>query len=169
MIRFLVKAGLFYIIWQVVYDLIIYPDGRLDQFLATSVAILAKNGLALFGWDINAWDRLLVIDGYRGVVVLNECNALTLMSLYSGFIVAFQGPNKKRIIYLLSGIGIIFILNVIRIMAFSLATVYFQHYWDIFHEFSSFIFFYPVILGIWYQWTLLSEESTQSQSEFSVA
>ncbi|MEO2186702.1 MAG: archaeosortase/exosortase family protein, partial [bacterium] len=111
----------------------------------------------------------LVIDGYRGVEVLNGCNALTLMALYSGFIISFQGPNKKRIIYLLIGIGIIFILNVIRIMAFSLATVYFQPHWDIFHEFSSFIFFYPVILGIWYQWTLLSEENTQSPSELSIA
>ena len=100
MIGFLVKAGLFYIVWQVVYDLVIYPDGRLDQFLAVSVAILAKNALALFGWDINVWDRLLVIDGYRGVEVLNGCNALTLMALYSGFIISFQGPNKKRIIYL---------------------------------------------------------------------
>ena len=165
----MVKAGLFYIVWQVVYDLVIYPDGRLDQFLAVSVAILAKNALALFGWDINVWDRLLVIDGYRGVEVLNGCNALNLMALYSGFIISFQGPNKKRIIYLLSGIGIIFILNVIRIMAFSLATVYFQPHWDTFHEFSSFIFFYPVILGIWYQWTLLSEENTKSPSELSIA
>ena len=168
MIGFLVKAGLFYIVWQVVYEFIIYPDGRLDQFLAVYVALLAKNALALFGWDINVWDRLLVIDGYRGVEVLNGCNALTLMVLYSGFIISFQGPNNKRIIYLLSGIGIIFILNVIRIMAFSLATVYFQPHWDTFHEFSSFIFFYPVILGIWYQWTLLSEENTPSPSDLSI-
>ena len=169
MIGFLVKAGLFYIVWQVVYDLVIYPDGRLDQFLAVSAAFLAKNALAVFGWNINVWDRLIVIDGYRGVEVLNGCNALTLMALYSGFIISFQGPNQKRIIYLLSGIGIIFILNVFRIMAFSLATVYFQHHWDTFHEFSSFIFFYPAILGIWYQWTLLNEENTQSASEFSIA
>ena len=53
MIGFLVKAGLFYIVWQVVYDLVIYPDGRLDQFLAVSVAFLAKKALTLFGWDIN--------------------------------------------------------------------------------------------------------------------
>ena len=55
MIGFLVKAGLFYIVWQVVYDLVIYPDGRLDQFLAVSVAILAKmawpflDGISTFG------------------------------------------------------------------------------------------------------------------------
>lgn len=169
MIGFLVKAGLFYIVWQVVYEFFIYPDGRLDQFLAVSVAYLAKIALALFGWNINVWDRLLVIDGYRGVEVLNGCNALTLMALYSGFIISFQGPNKKRIIYLLGGIGIIFILNVIRIMAFSLATVYSQPHWDTFHEFSPFIFFYPFVLWMWYRWTLLSENQYRTDSGLSFA
>ncbi len=169
MMGFLVKAGFFYIAWQLIYDLIIFPDGRLDQILAVSVAALAKIGLSAFGWQINVLDRLLVIDGYRGVEVLNGCNALTLMALYSGFIISFQGPGQKRIVYLLGGIGIIFFLNVIRIMAFSLATVYFQPHWDTFHEFSSFIFFYPIILGIWYQWTLTCEENTLSPSGLSLA
>ena len=169
MIGFLVKAGLFYIVWQVVYESVIYPDGRLDQFLAVSVAFLTKIALALFGWNINVWDRLLVIDGYRGVEVLNGCNALSLMALYSGFIISFRGPRQKRVIYLMSGIGIIFILNVIRIMAFSLATVYFQPYWDTFHEFSPFIFFYPFVLWMWYQWTLLSDDQYRSDSGLSFA
>lgn len=114
-------------------------------------------------------DRLIVIDGYRGVEVLNECNALTLMSLYSGFIIAIQGPTEKRILYIAIGIVIIYVLNIFRIMAFSLATVYFQEYWDIFHEFSPFIFFYPVILTLWYKWTLLSEKNTRSLLGLSIA
>tara|TARA_B100000029_G_scaffold272309_2_gene267225 strand:- start:33 stop:578 length:546 start_codon:yes stop_codon:yes gene_type:complete len=166
---FMVKASIFYIVWQIIYDLIILPDGRLDHFLSVSVAVLAKNALSLFGWNISALDRLIVIEGYRGVEVLNGCNALTLMALYSGFIISFQGPNKKRIIYLLGGIGIIFILNVIRIMAFSLATVYFQPHWDTFHEFSPFIFFYPFVLWTWYQWTLLSDDQYRTDSGLSFA
>ena len=38
---FMVKAGLFYIIWQVVYDLFLFPNGHLDEFLAVSAAVLA--------------------------------------------------------------------------------------------------------------------------------
>ena len=151
------------------YEFILYPDGRIDQFLAVSVASLTQYILVFFGWEISVLNRLIVIEGYRGVEVLNECNALTLMSLYSGFIIAVQGPAQKRILYIINGILIIYVLNVFRIMAFSLATVYFQHHWDTFHEFSSFIFFYPAILGIWYKWTLLNEENTQSASEFSIA
>ena len=157
MVGFLVKAVCFYTVWQIFYEVFLFSDGRLDHFLAVSVAVLSKNILALFNWDVTVWNRLIIIDGYRGVEVLNECNALTLMSLYSGFIISFHGPNKKRIFYILSGIGIIYLLNVTRIIAFTLATVYFQQYWDTIHEFSSFIFFYPVILYIWYKWTLLSQ------------
>ena len=158
---FLFRVVFFYITWQILYDLFIFPDARLDRFLAVSVAFISSNILSFFGWDIGVWGRLIVIDGYRGVEVLNDCNGLTLMALYSGFIISFQGPNILRFFYILSGIGVIYLLNVIRIMAFSLATVYFQDYWNIFHEFSAFIFFYPIILIIWHQWTLRNEKNTK--------
>jgi len=150
------------------YEFILYPDGRIDQFLAVSVASFSQYILVFFGWEISVLNRLIVIEGYRGVEVLNECNALTLMSLYSGFIIAVQGPAQKRILYIINGILIIYVLNVFRIMAFSLATVYFQQYWDTFHEFSPFIFFYPVILTLWYKWTLLSEKNTRSSLGYSI-
>ena len=165
----MIKAACFYIAWQLLYEFILYPDGRIDQFLAVSVASLTQYTLAFFGWDISVLNRLITIEGYRGVEVLNECNALKLMSLYSGFIIAVKGPPIKRIIYIVTGLVIIYALNIFRIMAFSLATVYFQQYWDTFHEFSPFIFFYPVILTLWYKWTLLSEKNTRSLLGYSIA
>tara|TARA_B110000438_G_C15423065_1_gene482776 strand:- start:44 stop:556 length:513 start_codon:yes stop_codon:yes gene_type:complete len=158
MLGFFIKAGVFYISWQIIYDLFLLPNGQLDHFLSVSVAILAKNVLSFLGWNINCAGRLLVIEGYRGVEVLNGCNALTLMALYSGFIIAFKGPLKQRIQYLSVGLLTIYLLNILRIMAFSLATVYFQQHWDTFHEFSPFIFFYPFVLYLWYQWTLVNEK-----------
>ena len=158
MLGFFVKAGTFYISWQIIYDLFLLPNGQPDEFLSLSVATLAKSVLSLSGWDINCSGRVIVIEGYRGVEVLNGCNALNLMALYSGFIIAFKGPLKSKIQYLLIGLIMIYLLNILRIMAFSLATVYFQQHWDVFHEFSPFIFFYPFVLYLWYQWTLVSEK-----------
>ncbi len=170
LIGFISKAFCFYVLWQILYDLILLPDGRLDGFLALSVISNAKNLLSILGWNIYSLDRLLYIEGYRSVEVLNECNALTLMILYSGFIVCFQGSLSNKIKFLTVGISLIYIFNIIRIMAFSLATVYFQPYWEIFHEFSPFIFFYPLVLWLWYQWTLTGEKTpTLSTSELSLA
>ena len=152
---FLLKAFLFYIVWQITYDYVIAPDQRIDYFLSTSVASMTTFILSAMDWDISVSGRVVTISGFRGVEVLNECNALKLMALYSGFILAYTGNAVKKIWYVLGGIGLIYVLNVLRIVAFSLATVYFQAHWDTFHEISSFIFFYPLILWLWFKWTLL--------------
>ena len=152
---FFFKAISFYVFWQVLYDIIILPNGMVDEFLSISVAHISNFFLSLFGWDIKVSGRIITISGYLGVEVLNDCNALKLMALYSGFIFAYEGTLLKRVQFLCGGIFLIYILNILRIMAFSLATVYFQPHWDTFHEFSAFIFFYPIILWIWYKWTLL--------------
>lgn len=170
MFRFLIRAAIFYTIWQVIYDLFLLPNGKLDEFLSLSVVYISKTILNIFGWDIHSLGRIITINGYRGVEVLNECNALTLMVLYSGFIICFQGSLQNKVKFVTVGILFIYFLNVIRIIAFSLATVYFQPHWELFHEFSPFIFFYPLILWLWYQWTLTGEKTpTPSSSEFSLA
>ncbi|MDP6169472.1 MAG: archaeosortase/exosortase family protein [Candidatus Marinimicrobia bacterium] len=152
------------------YDLVLLPDGRLDEFLALSVVSNAKNFLTILGWNIYSLDRLLYIEGYKSVEILNGCNALTLMALYSGFIVSFNGTFVNRAKFLLIGVFAIYVLNVVRIMSFSIATVYFQHYWNLFHEFSPFLFFYPIVLYLWYQWTIVGQNNpTPSYSDLSLS
>ncbi|MBC8346887.1 MAG: hypothetical protein H8E56_11600, partial [Candidatus Marinimicrobia bacterium] len=49
--RFLMKAGAIYIIWYLIYDYYLLPDGRLDAFLSLSGVNLAGGILNMFGWD----------------------------------------------------------------------------------------------------------------------
>ena len=165
---FVLKAFCFYAIWQISYDFFILPDGRVDDFLALTVISGAKYLLSILGWEIYSLGRLIYIDGYRSVEVLNGCNALALMVLYSGFIISFNGKVFNKVKFIILGVFIIFTLNIVRIMSFSLATVYFQHHWDLFHEFSPFLFFYPVVLFLWYQWTIVGEGTTPSQPRLSL-
>ena len=51
----------------------------------------------------------------------------------------------QRIQFLIGGICTIYVLNILMIMAFSIATVYIQPYWDTFHEISPFLF--PALLN----------------------
>ena len=76
---FFAKAGLFYILWQLIYNFILMPDGTLDYLLSISVASLTQFFLSLLGWQIELTGRILTIPGYLGVEVLNDCNALKLM------------------------------------------------------------------------------------------
>ena len=152
---FLIKAFFFYIIWQLVYDLLIYPDGRLDDFLALTTVFFSKNILNALGWAVYTHERLIWIEGTQGLEIVNGCNALKLMVLYSGFIICLGNGLGEKLKFLTFGIVTIYMLNTIRIVLFNLVILYFKDYWNIIHEFSPFIFFYPFILWVWYRWTLV--------------
>ena len=163
-IGFLLRALSFYLIWQIIYDLILHPDGRLDEFLSLSVIYISKIVLTFLGWTVHTYERIIWIEGTQGLEIVNGCNALKLMVLYSGFIICFGNEFKEKLGFLVIGITMIYLLNAIRIILFNLAILYFKQYWDIFHEFSPFLFFYPFILWLWYKWTLVGVKNHDIRS-----
>ena len=157
--RFLIKVSTIYIIWYLIYDYYLLPDGRLDAFLSLSGVNLAGGILNIFGWDIYSEARVLAITGTNGVEIQNGCNGLELIGLYMGFIIAFPGgPIQKRMIFLAGGILLLFVANVFRIMIFALSIYYIPTFWEQVHTYSSYFIFYPIVLTLWYIWTTFSDE-----------
>jgi exosortase/archaeosortase family protein len=157
--RFLMKVSAIYIIWYLIYDYYLLPDGRLDAFLSLSGVNLAGGILNIFGWDIYSVARVLAITGTNGVEIQNGCNGLELIGLYMGFIMAFPGgPIQKRMIFLAGGILLLFVANVFRIMIFALSIYYVPTFWEQVHTYSSYFIFYPIVLTLWYIWTTFSDE-----------
>ena len=157
--RFLMKVSAIYIIWYLIYDYYLLPDGRLDAFLSLSGVNLAGGILNIFGWDIYSEARVLAITGTNGVEIQNGCNGLRLIGLYMGFIIAFPGgPIQKRMIFLAGGILLLFVANVFRIMIFALSIYYVPTFWEQVHTYSAYFIFYPIVLTLWYIWTTFSDE-----------
>jgi exosortase/archaeosortase family protein len=151
---FFLKIIAVYAVWHIVYDLLILPDARLDKWLSESGVNLAAIGLSFLGWDIEWSGRILSCVGSRGVEIQNGCNGFDSLGLYSGFIIAYPGDMKKRIAFLLGGIALIYFANVFRIAFFTLSNVYFPEYWNPIHDYSAYAFFYPIVLILWYLWTI---------------
>ena len=155
--RFLIIAGGVYVVWYILYDYYLLPDGRLDAFLTYSGVSLAGNILNMFGWEIYSDARILAITGTNGVEIQNGCNGLELIGLYMGFIIAYPGgPIQKRIGFLVGGILLLFVANVFRIMIFALSIYYVPYWWEQVHTYSSYFIFYPIVLTLWYLWTTIS-------------
>ena len=168
-IYFLIKVGIICIILQLIYDFVFLPSGHLDLFLCKSGASIAAWNLNFLGWSTDCWGTILAVKGYGAVEIITDCNGLTLMGLYASFILAYNGPLKLKMIFIIAGILLLYISNTLRIMGFALANVYFPDHWDTFHEFSAFIFLYPVMLSLWYLWTLKSDQDDiLSPSRFSL-
>ncbi len=156
---FLLKAGGVYAAWQLIYELIVLPDGRVDTWLSITGVKLAAAGLSFVGWEIETAGRFIACVGNRGVEIQNGCNGMDLLGLYAGFIIAYPGDLKKRAVFMAGGIGLLFITNVLRIAFFALSNLYFPQYWDPVHYYSSYVFFYPIVLTLWYLWTILSDHT----------
>jgi len=155
---------------QLFYDFFLFPSGGLDLFLCRSATFFSAWCLNFLGWKTYYWVTILSVKGYGAVEIINDCNGLTIMGLYASFILAYNGSLKLKLGFVFGGIFLIYIANILRIMGFALANVYFPNHWDTFHEFSSFIFLYPPMLGLWYLWTIKSgQEDILSPSKFSLA
>lgn len=156
---FLLKAAGVYAAWQLLYDLVVLPDGRLDAWLSVSGVKMAAGGLSFLGWEIESAGRFIGIIGNRGVEIQNGCNGIDLLGLYGGFIIAYPGDLKKRILFLTGGIGLLFIANVFRIAFFTISNLYFPDYWEPVHIYSSYVFFYPIVLILWFLWMTINEQT----------
>ena len=157
---FLLKAGAVYAVWHLLYDYILLPDGRLDTFMSFSGVRMAADALSLCGWEVESSGRILNVFNARGVEILNDCNGLDLLGIYTGFIIAYPGPIRERLLLLAGGLLLLYFANVLRIAVLALSNVYYPDYWNNVHSASSYVFFYPLILGLWYIWTIISDQKT---------
>ena len=144
--------------WQLLYDFILLPDGRLDEWLSFTGVTLSHGLLSFFNFPIESSGRFITMVGHPGVEILNGCNGLDIIGLFAGFIIAYPGKMVKRIIFLIVGFTLLYISNILRISIFVLTDGYFPEFWNQVHNYSSYIFFYPIVLTLWYLWTTLSEE-----------
>lgn len=109
---------------------IVSPGGYYSSFLATYLNyITALRSVLLhctefilkgmgFGTVIN--DHELLLAGHGIINVAYSCLGLGVLSFFAAFVLAYPKPRKHKVIFLLSGILIIEILNVLRFVILAL-------------------------------------------------
>ena len=140
------------------------PNGKLDKFLSLSGVSIASKILSFAGFVIESDGRIIGCVGARAVEINNGCNGLQLFGMFSGFIVSYPGIWKNKLILLVSGSLVLFAVNALRIAFFAVFNSIYPEHWDLAHDTSSYIFFYPVVLAFWYICTQVSSgDSTLKQ------
>lgn len=95
--------------------------------------------------------KLFLNDKYIARVV-EGCNALSVMILFVAFVIAFKGKLKHTILFIITGILIIHILNILRIALLSMALFHYPEYGHILHGVIFPLFIYGVVFGLWVIW-----------------
>lgn len=158
---FLLKFGISYLILSLVYWLYLSqfdeksfePDG-----ITAMVSRQARDLVQLWGNDAEiklheseASYRFLV-KGKRVARIVEGCNAVSVMILFAAFIVAFSSTLKKTSLFIIAGIVIIHVLNIIRVALLCLSFYYYPEYKALMHDIVFPLFIYGVVFILWIIW-----------------
>nr|WP_322624146.1 exosortase family protein XrtF [uncultured Flavobacterium sp.] len=160
---FLLRFALSYIVLAGVYWLYLsqYDTANFEADGVTREVARESSALVRFMGDASytephpkdASDKLFVNGKYVARIV-EGCNAVSVMVLFAAFVVAFYVDFKKTTLYILAGIVIIHLLNVLRIGLIAKAGYYYPEYWDFLHDIVFPTFIYAVVFVLWVFWVL---------------
>jgi exosortase/archaeosortase family protein len=166
--RFLLKSILLFILWKVIYLLLLFPGRILDSPLTTGTGVLTASGLNWFTHSNNYRSKseagFIKDDGYEGKLVLEQsvyynqkklvsiydaCNALELYVLFAGFIICMPASIKRKLIFIGSGVVLIFIVNIFRCIGVSYIIQYYPQNADFVHHYLFVFVVYALIIAMW--------------------
>lgn len=152
-IRFLVIVFALYILWYAVYELWLHPQGNLDLFLIDITINMSKWILELLNYKVfKGHERVVGIDGTGGLFIGDSCNGINLFALFAGFIIAFKGKVKHKFFYILLGIIVIQLLNVLRIVCLAILDTYSRNWTEFNHTYTFTALIYACIFMLWMIW-----------------
>lgn len=165
---FLGKALLFYVVWEILYSLFIYDSVFPQQFLTSHVGKYSVSLLNHLG-DMSGFtsNNVILNSVYSGDVIeefyseiyhnnrkvlniANACNGLELMVLYIGFIVCIPSKFWRKVKYIVIGLIIIDLINILRCVGLIYLNEYYQTYFDLAHHYLFKAVIYATTFLIWW-------------------
>lgn len=158
---FLIKFLLFYVVFTFFYKMYLnqydVTKNEVDCFTEI-VANQTKQFMMIFTDDVKSIKHdlepsLKILYNNKYVArVIEGCNAVSVMILFAAFIFAFSTSWKKTSLYIVSGVVLIHVLNIIRIALLSFALYYYPEYEEILHGTIFPLFIYGVVFILWILW-----------------
>lgn len=158
---FLIKFGVTYLVLSLIYWAYLQQfnaDAFEPDSMTTTVTRQAEYLVNLLGKNASivphtkeaSWRFL--INGKSVARIVEGCNAISVMILFTAFIIAFSSTFKRTTLFILAGLIIIHLLNVIRIALLCLSFYYYPQYNDLMHDILFPLFIYGVVFILWIIW-----------------
>jgi exosortase family protein XrtF len=122
------------------------------------VADQTKIALDAFGYNVtltpHTYDPSVKvdIDSVSIVRIVEGCNAISVMILFAAFILAFSKGFSKTFGFIIAGIIIIHILNVLRIALLTIGIMKYPEYKHISHGVIFPLIIYGTVFVLWIVW-----------------
>jgi exosortase family protein XrtF len=94
-----------------------------------------------------------ILKGKRTVIEVYEgCNSINVIIVFVAFLIAFKGPLKATLKYLVIGVALIYVVNLLRVIALYWVALYIPDTLYFFHKFFFTGIIYLVVFAFWYFW-----------------
>ncbi len=131
-----------------------YPVDSFTEIVSYQVKALSN----AFGADVNIykfetekWTRMTYNNHYVARIV-EGCNAISVMILFVAFVIAFAGKFKKTLGFIILGVLLIHILNIIRISALGYFLYHKPEQEHLFHGVLFPLVIYGFVFLLWIVW-----------------
>lgn len=162
--KFLLRFAGLYLLWFLLYDLWLHPKGDLDSGVVFYTIWMAEDLLELLGYSVVTYgSRILAVEGTSGLSVGDACNAVTLIALFAGFMIAYPGKIKRKLYFIALGSISIYVLNVLRIVALAVMETISRSVTEFNHSYTFTFLMYGYIFFLWY-WFIRKEEKENRQA-----
>jgi exosortase family protein XrtF len=152
-IRFLLVLFILYILWYLIYDLWLHPNETIDLMVVDLTIFLSKFILEHLGYVVfTGTERVIGVDGTGGLWIGDNCNGIALFARFAIFILAYRGPIKTKIIFVVLGILTIELLNVFRITILAVLDTHSRAWTEFNHTYTFNILIYAYIFSLWMLW-----------------
>lgn len=94
----------------------------------------------------------LFLDGHYVARVVEGCNGISVMILFVAFVIAFRGKWLATSLYILSGLLVIHLLNIVRIALLAMALLEFPQSEELLHGVVFPAVIYGTVLLLWVIW-----------------
>ncbi|WP_294821179.1 exosortase family protein XrtF [uncultured Flavobacterium sp.] len=171
---FLLKFGGSYLLFSVLYwsYLSQYDAEAFEPDSMTTLVAQQASGLVNFlgaESDISKHPKeaswYLFVNGKRVARVVEGCNAVSIMGLFMSFIIAFSTTFRKTSAYIVAGIVLIHLLNVVRIALLGLGLYHYKEHGPLLHDIIFPLFIYGVVFSLWILWVVrFSGKKTKNEA-----
>jgi len=160
-IKFILTFLLVYIILSVAYKFYLqYSDGSkfYPDYFTNLISRQTEALLNTLGYKTTVLPHpdepsmKLIINGSYLSRIIEGCNGISVIILFIAFIVAFAGTLKTTFLYILSGSVIIYVFNLLRIVAFGLAIYHYPEYTEFLHAVLFPAAIYGTLFLLWIFW-----------------
>ena len=167
------KAVLLYTGWYLVYQEWLKHTTKIDLAVIKNLESSAAFALNLLGYTLIEESeiesiRTIGIDGTHGLWIGDPCNGIILFALFTGFVLAYPGPWKKKLWFIPFGLITIHIINIARIMGLAMVVYHFPdpEVLDFNHTYTFTILVYSYVFFLWFLWaTKLSSNQANDNDD----